>query len=172
MAARYFKVKYDFSTNEARNKCNTSFSCYFDWAIHFLYYFGDLRSSSRSKVISKVKNKMAARYFKVKYDCSTNEARNKCNTALSCDFDQAIHFLHYFHYSRSSSRSKRQSQGQLSKITILTNEARNMCNTSFSCSFVWPLHIWNYLDYSRSSSKSRGQFQGKVRENIISNNKS
>ena len=25
MAARYFKVKYDFSTNEARNKCNTSF---------------------------------------------------------------------------------------------------------------------------------------------------
>ena len=29
-----FKVKYDFSTNEARNKCNTSFSCDFDWAIH------------------------------------------------------------------------------------------------------------------------------------------
>ena len=25
MAAKYFKVKYDFSTNEARNKCNTSF---------------------------------------------------------------------------------------------------------------------------------------------------
>ena len=39
MAARYFKVKYGFSTNEARNKCNTSFSCDFDWAIHFLYYF-------------------------------------------------------------------------------------------------------------------------------------
>ena len=39
MAAKYFKVKYDFSTNEARNKSNTSFSCDFDWAIHFLYYF-------------------------------------------------------------------------------------------------------------------------------------
>ena len=116
MAARYVKVKYDFSTNEARNKCNTSFLCDFDWAIHFLYHFCDSRSSSRSnkqkyhfqqlklgacviplfhgilseksiygiilvirgdlqgrKVISKVENKMAARYFKVKYDCSTNE---------------------------------------------------------------------------------------------------
>ena len=30
-----FKVKYDFLPNEARNKCNTSFSCDFDWAIHF-----------------------------------------------------------------------------------------------------------------------------------------
>ena len=30
-----FKVKYAFSTNEARNKCNTSFSCDFDWVIHF-----------------------------------------------------------------------------------------------------------------------------------------
>ena len=26
------KVKYDFSTNEARNNCNTSFPCDFDWA--------------------------------------------------------------------------------------------------------------------------------------------
>ena len=49
MAARYFKVKMFFRTNEARNKCNTSFSCDFDWAIHFLYYFYDIRSSSRSK---------------------------------------------------------------------------------------------------------------------------
>ena len=46
MAARYFKVKYDFSTNKARNKCNTSFLCDFDWAFHFLYYFQDSRSSS------------------------------------------------------------------------------------------------------------------------------
>ena len=30
-----FKVKYDFLTNEARNKRNTSFSRDFDWAIHF-----------------------------------------------------------------------------------------------------------------------------------------
>ena len=29
------KVKYDFSKNEARNKCNTSIPCDFDWAIHF-----------------------------------------------------------------------------------------------------------------------------------------
>ena len=28
------KVKYDFSRNEARNKCNTSFLCDFDWAVH------------------------------------------------------------------------------------------------------------------------------------------
>ena len=26
----YFKVKYDFSTNEARNKCNTLFLCDFE----------------------------------------------------------------------------------------------------------------------------------------------
>ena len=32
------------------------------------------------KVISKVENKMAARYFKVKYDFSTIEASNKCNS--------------------------------------------------------------------------------------------
>ena len=43
------KVKYDFSRNEARNKCNTSFLCDFDWAIHFWNYFDNSRSSSRSK---------------------------------------------------------------------------------------------------------------------------
>ena len=157
-----------FSTNDARNKCNTSFSCDFDWAIHFLYYFYDIKSSSRSKRqfqgpiskntllkkiklgtcviplfrwilseksiygiilviqghlqgrkgIAKVKNKMAARYIKVNYDCSTNEARNKCNTSFSCDFDWAIHFLYYFHDSRSFSRSRSQFLGQISKITI------------------------------------------------------
>ena len=66
------------------------------------------------KVISKVENKMAVRYFKIKYDCSTIEARNKCNTVLSCDFDRAFHFLLYVHDSRSSLRSKSQFQGQLS----------------------------------------------------------
>ena len=30
-----FKVKYDLSTNEVRNKCNTSIACDFDWPIHF-----------------------------------------------------------------------------------------------------------------------------------------
>ena len=44
-----FKVKYDFSINEARNNCNTSFSCDVDWAIYFRYYFDYLKSSSRSK---------------------------------------------------------------------------------------------------------------------------
>ena len=43
------KVKYYFLTNEARNKCNTSFLCDFDWAIHFSNYFDYSRSSSRSK---------------------------------------------------------------------------------------------------------------------------
>ena len=43
------KVKYDFSTNEGRNTCNTSFSSNFDWKINFLYYFHDSRSSSMSK---------------------------------------------------------------------------------------------------------------------------
>ena len=43
------KVKYDFSTNEGRNTCNTSFSSNFDWKIHFLYYFHDSRSSSMSE---------------------------------------------------------------------------------------------------------------------------
>ena len=43
------KVKYDFSSNEARNKCNTSFQCDLDWGIHFRKYFNYSRSSSRSK---------------------------------------------------------------------------------------------------------------------------
>ena len=30
--------------------------------------------------------------FKVKYDLSTNEAKNKCNSSIACDFDCAIHF--------------------------------------------------------------------------------
>ena len=122
--------------------CNTSFFMGFCLKKYICGIILVIRGHLQGqKVISIVENEMAARYFKVKYDSSTNEARNKCNTALSCDFDQTIHFLHYFHDSRSSSRSKSQSQGQLSKITILTNEARNMCNTSCSCSFAWPLYI-------------------------------
>ena len=39
------------------------------------------------EVILKVKNKMAARYFKVKYDFQTYKARNKCNTSCSYNFD-------------------------------------------------------------------------------------
>ena len=43
------KVKYDFSRNEARNKCNTSFPCNFYWAIHFGNSFYYTRSFSRPK---------------------------------------------------------------------------------------------------------------------------
>ena len=35
------KKKHDFSTNKGRYKCDTSFSCNFDWKIHLLYYFCD-----------------------------------------------------------------------------------------------------------------------------------
>ena len=59
------KVKYDFSTNEGRNTCNTSFSSNFDWKIHFLYYFHDSRSSSMSKGQSKgqiIKNMIFTKY--------------------------------------------------------------------------------------------------------------
>ena len=72
------------------------------------YNFVDPRLALWSKVLSKVKNKMVARYFKVNYDFLTNEARNKCNTLFSCDFDRAIHLLYYLHDSKSSSRSKDQ----------------------------------------------------------------
>ena len=48
-------VKYDFSTNEARNNCNTSFPCDFDWAIHFWYYFHD-SSRSKGKFQSQTRN--------------------------------------------------------------------------------------------------------------------
>ena len=34
------------------------------------------------KIIFKVEKKIAARYFKVKYDFLTNEARNKCKTVF------------------------------------------------------------------------------------------
>ena len=43
------KVKYDFLTNKATNKCNTSISFNFDWEIHFWYYLNNSMSSSRSK---------------------------------------------------------------------------------------------------------------------------
>ena len=41
IAAKYLKVKYDFSGHETWNECNTSFSSDFDWAIHLFYYFYD-----------------------------------------------------------------------------------------------------------------------------------
>ena len=111
------------------------------------------------KVIYKVKNKIAARYFKVKYDFSTNEARNKCNTSFSCNFDWAIRFLYYFYDSRSSLRSKSLFQGHISKNTSFNNNAKNMCNTFFSWDFVSKIYLWYYFGDPRSSSRSKGHFQ-------------
>ena len=80
--------------------CNTSF---FHGILSEKYIYGIILAIrgylQGQKIISIVENKMAARYFNVKYDCSTNEAKNKCNTALSCDFDRTIHFLHYLLFS-------------------------------------------------------------------------
>ena len=81
MAAKFFKVKYDFSTNEARNKWNTSFSCYFDWAIHFLHYFDDLKSSS---TVQGQKDNFKVKEAKI--PILTNKDRNMCNTSFTWDF--------------------------------------------------------------------------------------
>ena len=64
--------------------CNTSF---FHGILSEKSIYGIILVIRGRKVIFKVENKMAAIYFKVKYDCSTNEARNKCNTSFSCDLE-------------------------------------------------------------------------------------
>ena len=74
------KVKYAFPTNEARNKCNTSFLCHFDWAMHFWNYFDHSRSSSMSKG-----------QFQGQVSENTSNTRNMCNTSFSWDFDWEIH---------------------------------------------------------------------------------
>ena len=106
--------------------CSVVWTTFYAW---FWYYGMSWAEISRVPLwhpweeFFKGKNKMAARYFKVKYDFLTNEARNKCNTSFSCNFDWAIHFLHYFYHSRSSSRSKSQFQGQISNNTIFNNQS-------------------------------------------------
>ena len=50
------------------------------------FHFGTLGGG----VFFEGENKMGARYFKVKYDFLTIEARNKCNTSFTCDFDRNI----------------------------------------------------------------------------------
>ena len=161
MAARYFKVIYDFSTNEARNMCNTSFSCDFDWAIHFLYYFYDSRSSSRSK--SQFQGQISK-----KIPFLTNKVWSMCNTYFSWDFVWKIYLWYYFVDPRSSSRSKGDFQGQKMtaryfkvKYDFSTNEARDKCNTSFSCNFDWAIHLLYYFDDSRSSSRWKVNFKVK-----------
>ena len=104
--------------NNAKNMCNTSFSWDFVSKIYLWYYF-DPRSSSRSKGHFQGRKQNGRHYFKVKYDFSTNEARNKCNTSFLCEFDWAIRFLFYFYDSRSSSRSKPQFQGRSSSSKSL-----------------------------------------------------
>ena len=68
------------------------------------------------QVILKVKNKMALSYFKVNMIFQQfKPGTSECNTSFSCDLDWEIHFLYYFYDSRSSSRSKSQFQGQITK---------------------------------------------------------
>ena len=169
IAARYFKVKYDFSTNEARNKCNTSFSCDFDWAIRFLYYFYDSRSSSMSK--SPFQGQIS------KNTSFNNNARNMCNISFSLDFVSKIYLWYYFGDPRSSSRSKGHFQGRKQngrryfkvKYDLSTNEARNKCNTSFLCDFDWAIRLLYYFYDSRSSSRSKPLFQGQISKITIFN---
>ena len=92
------------------------------------------------KVISKVKNKMVAKYFNVKYDCSTSEDRNKCIT------------------SSSSSRANSHFQGQIISIPFIINKARNMCNASFSWDFVGKIPVWHSFVHTRSSLKVERSF--------------
>ena len=82
------------------------------------YYFVDPRLASRSKGLFKVKNKMVARYFKVKYDFSTNEARNKCNSSFSCDFDREFIYCIICMVQGHLQVQNGKYQGQLSKITV------------------------------------------------------
>ena len=79
----------------------------------------------------KGKNKMAAKYFKVKYDFSTNEARNKCNTLFSCDISCII-LMTRGHLQGQKDNFKVKE----AKIPFLPNKDRNMCNTSFTLDFI------------------------------------
>ena len=65
--------------------CFAVWTMFYDW---FWYYGVSPAEISRVPLwhswaeFFRDKNKMAARYFKVKYDFSTNKARNKCNTSF------------------------------------------------------------------------------------------
>ena len=88
-------------TNKARHMCNITFHGILSEKSIYCNILLIQANLQGQEVISKVKDKMAVRYFKVKYDFSTNEARNMCNTLFSCDFDWEIHFYYYFYDSRS-----------------------------------------------------------------------
>ena len=72
-----------FLTKEAKNKCNTSFSRDFDWAIHFLIILNNQSHLQGQNVNLKVISDKI--YF------LTSKARNACNTSFSWDFDRKIH---------------------------------------------------------------------------------
>ena len=79
----------------------TSFSCDFDWEIHFLHYFYDIR------LFSKSKSQFQGQISKIPF--LTIKARNICVIPLFLwDFVWKIHlcYMYYFGDSRSSSRSK------------------------------------------------------------------
>ena len=80
----------------------------------------------------KGKNKMAAKYFKVKYDFLTNEARNKCNTSFSGQSISCIILMTQGHLQGQKDNFKVKEP----KIPFLTNKDRNMCNTSFTWDFI------------------------------------
>ena len=80
-------------------------------------------TSASLKILDSFLNSRSKFNYKVKYDFSTNEARNKCNTSILCDFDSAIHFCNNFNYSRSYSRSKGQFQGQVKGNITFTKKS-------------------------------------------------
>ena len=121
----------------------------------------------------KSKNEMAARYFKVKYNFLRNEARNKCNTSFSCDFDWAIHFFYSFYDSRSSLRSKSQFQGQISKKCNFYQIKLGTCvipllyeilsENAFMALFSWSQVIFKVESHFQGQKQNGRQlFQGQI----------
>ena len=81
------------------------------------YYFVDPRLASRSKVLSKVKNKMVARYFKVKYDLLMKLGTNVIphfHVISTGQFISCIICMIQGHLQGQNVKY----QGQLSKITV------------------------------------------------------
>ena len=86
--------------------------------INVWYYFDDPRLASRSIVLSKVKNKIVARHFKVKYDFSQMKLGTNLiphfHVILTGQFISCIICMIQGHLQGQ----KVKYQGQLSKITV------------------------------------------------------
>ena len=82
------------------------------------YYFVDPRLASKSKFLSKVKNKMVARYFKVKYDFQQMKLGANViphfHVILTGQFTSCIICMIQGHLQGQ----KVKYQGQLSKTTV------------------------------------------------------